>query len=463
MYTADTLSRSPVGEKDKEDVALQGEVEAFIASAVKCLPATEQGRSKYCNAQQQDPVCQQVKHYCSHGWPAKTAVSPEIAPYWKERSSLTERDQLLLYNNRIVVPNSLQKETLQKLHEGHQGMERCRARAASSVWWPGISQQIPQTVQNCHECAKNATPNREPLIATKLPEYPWQIVGTDLFEIKAVHYLLTVDYFSRYPEVLQLKSTTSTAVIAALKSVFARHGIPEVVRSDNGPQYSSQEFSRFAEAYEFSHVTSSPRFPQSNGQAERMVQTVKRMLLRSSDLHLALLSSLSWCDLSPTELCMGRRMRTLVPQTRKQLVPNWPYLQTFRKKNKRFKEAQKKNFDREHRVKEQNKIPNNTEVWVTSENEPVRGRVISSSGQPRSYVVETPNGRVHRNRAHLNIVPEQPTQQTPQQIPEPPESGSTVPENTTTGQSPPEPSPPQRIMTRSSTGTQLHKPNRWMY
>ena len=108
---------------------------------------------------------------------------------------------------------------------------------------------------------------------SQLPKYPWQVVGTDLFEIDGVHYLLTVDYFSRYPEVIKLTSTTSAAVIRALKSVFSRHGIPETVQSDNGPQYSW-----FANSYEFNHVTSSPRFPQSSGQVERTVQTVKRLL-----------------------------------------------------------------------------------------------------------------------------------------------------------------------------------------
>ena len=95
------------------------------------------------------------------------------------------------------------------------------------------------------ECAKNATPHREPLIVTKLPNYPWQVVRTDLFEYKGVHYLLTVDYFSRYPEVQQLKIPV---VIPILKSVFARHGIPEIVCSDNGPQFSSYDFSQFANA-----------------------------------------------------------------------------------------------------------------------------------------------------------------------------------------------------------------------
>ena len=183
---------------------------------------------------------------------------------------------------------------------------------------------------------------------SQLLEYPWQVVGTDLFEIDGTHYVPTVDYFSRYPEVIQLTSTTSAAVIRALKSVFSRHGIPETVRSDNGPQYSSQEFARFASSYEFKYVTSSLRFPQSNGQVERTVQTVKRLLKRSNDPYLALLSyratPLPWCDLSPAQLSMGGRIRMPIPQTNKLLVPSWAYLKTFREKNEQLKQSQKGNF-----------------------------------------------------------------------------------------------------------------------
>lgn len=125
-------------------------------------------------------------------------------------------------------------------------------------------------------------------------------MGTDLFEIKGKQYLLVVDYFSRYPEVIQLSLTTSATIITALKSIFSRQGIPEKVRSDNSPQYSSQEFARFASSYEFSHITSSPRFPQSNSQVERMVKMVKNMLQKPGDLHMAMLSyrstPLPWCN-----------------------------------------------------------------------------------------------------------------------------------------------------------------------
>ena len=77
--------------------------------------------------------------------------------------------------------------------------------------------------------------HKEPLMPSELPKRSWQVVGSDLFELRGVHYLLIVDYFSRYPEVVKMSTTTSKAMIVAMKPVFARHGLPEVLRSDNRP------------------------------------------------------------------------------------------------------------------------------------------------------------------------------------------------------------------------------------
>ena len=118
----------------------------------------------------------------------------------------------------------------------------------------------------------------QPNMSSQLPDSPWQVVGTDLFELKGAHYLLAVDYFSRYPELIKLTSITANAVIQALKSVFARHGTPEILRSDNGPQYTSQITKEFAKSYAFVIITSNPRYPQCNGLAERMVQSIKHLL-----------------------------------------------------------------------------------------------------------------------------------------------------------------------------------------
>ena len=115
------------------------------------------------------------------------------------------------------------------------------------------------------------------------------MVATDLFKWKGATYLLIIDYFSKYIEISKLEGESSQEVIQRLKSLFARHGIPQQVMSDNGPQYSSFEFSKFAKAYQFVHTTSSPKFPQSNGEAERAVRTIKSLLKKANDPHMALL------------------------------------------------------------------------------------------------------------------------------------------------------------------------------
>ena len=128
-------------------------------------------------------------------------------------------------------------------------------------------------------------------MVSSYPSQPWERVGMDLFEFEGSTYLIVVCYRSRWPEVKKLTRTTSAGVIQALKDIFATHGIPDLVVSDNGPQFASQEFKEFGRNYNFNHVTSSPNYPAANGEAERSVRTVKeifkkskRSLPRTSDL-----------------------------------------------------------------------------------------------------------------------------------------------------------------------------------
>ena len=159
-----------------------------------------------------------------HRWLQKYQVPDNLKAYWKVRESLTVHKVLPLYNGKIVVSRTLQKETLRKIHEGHQGVGHYHMQVRE--WWLGLMFQM---IQQCPECIKKIRQTKEPLFTTPLPDFPWQnlMVGTDLFELKKVHYLTFVDYFSRYPEVTKLSSTTSSAIIAALQAVFSHYGIPD--------------------------------------------------------------------------------------------------------------------------------------------------------------------------------------------------------------------------------------------
>ena len=169
-------------------------------------------------------------------------------------------------------------EILDKIHTCHQGITKCRERARQSVWWPGLSRQLEELVKNCITCVKAQKQRAQPLVTTTFPELPWQKVATDLFEWRKENYLLIIDYYSRFIEIAQLKRTTAEEVIQHTKSIFARHGISVSVISDNSPQYSADAYKQFAKEYRFQHISSSPYYPQSNGEAERAVGTIKSLL-----------------------------------------------------------------------------------------------------------------------------------------------------------------------------------------
>ena len=142
-----------------------------------------------------------------------------------------------------------------------------------------MNAQIEDVVSGCSICSENAIANqKEPLINRKIPLRPWEVVATDLFTVNGLDYLLVVDFYSRIPEIEKLENTSSATVISKLKSIFARHGIPAEVVSDNGPQHTSNEFKKFVSDWDFKHNTSSPRYPQSNGLAEKYVQITKRLI-----------------------------------------------------------------------------------------------------------------------------------------------------------------------------------------
>ena len=215
--------------------------------------------------------------------------------------------------------------------------------------------------------------------------------------------MIVVDYFSRYIEVAYLQSSQSSLeTIRALKSIFARHGVPQVVRSDNGPQYSSAEFMKFAKDGGFESVTSGPIYPQSNGEVERSVQTIKNLLKKVVDPTKALLS---YCSTplanrySPAELLFGLKLRSNLPVSESELKPNWPELLKLREEEEVRKQKQKHLFDSYRGVRELPEILVGTTVWVTDLKVPAT--VSESADTPRSYTVNTAKGTIRRNREFL--------------------------------------------------------------
>ena len=223
-----------------------------------------------------------------------------------------------------------------------------------------------------------------------------------------------VDYYSRYIEIARLNRPTTTEVVIHLKSIFARHGIPETLHSDNGPQYMSTEFEEFATEYEFQHTTSSPHFPQGNGEAERAVGIVKTLLKKSDDPYKALLAYRSTPlqnGYSPSQLLMGRVLRSTVPTTRAQREPRIPDLTSLRARDQKIKARQKKDFDSHHGARELSPLLPGDHVWLPereSEGE------VHEEVAPQSYTVQSEGGQICRNRRDLIRLPNPETVNQPQ-------------------------------------------------
>ena len=168
-------------------------------------------------------------------------------------------------------------------------------RALETVYWPGINKDIVKQYQSCKTFIKHSKSQRYKLLQSHTtPELPWHTVAPDLFEINNSKYLLLVDYYSRFPVFCKLGSTTSKVLVQEIKAVFTELGVLNVIVSDGGPQYTSAEFKDFMKQWQIEHRISSPRNPQSNGMAERCVQTMKASLIKTmeegEDVDLALLT-----------------------------------------------------------------------------------------------------------------------------------------------------------------------------
>ena len=126
----------------------------------------------------------------------------------------------------FLIPSSLRLKILDALHEGHQGITKCREMAKQTIWWPGLSKQIAELVGKCQTCCQLTRNRPEPLVPSEMLDGPWQTVGSDLFGY----------FYSRYIEIARLSKTSSAMIIMHMKSIFARHGVPLTLVSDNGPQ-----------------------------------------------------------------------------------------------------------------------------------------------------------------------------------------------------------------------------------
>ena len=269
-----------------------------------------------------DPVLSKVYRYCSTGWPK--IVDSELFPYKSRSDELTLEQGCVLWGTRVIIPSDLQEMVLKELHETHPGSTRMKMLARSFVWWPKLDATIEDMVNSCVVCQSlRSDPPKAQVHPWTYPAHPWSRLHVDFAgPVDGKVYFVLIDAYSKFPEIVKMKSTTAEATINVLREIFSRQGLPEMIVSDNGPQFTAQEFKDFCAQNGILHRTTAVYKPSSNGQAERCVRILKDALKQAKrtgqNPDRLLLSYLltyrntphSTTGKSPAMLLYGRRLRT---------------------------------------------------------------------------------------------------------------------------------------------------------
>ena len=413
MYLADTLSRAFLNSSENS----QGEFERV--NAVKFLTIPENRLEHIKRSTDEDEVLQQLKTVIQQGWlDTKEQLTPTIAVYFGYRDELSVYNGLVFKGERLIIPKPMRKEMKQELHSSHIGINGCIRRARECMFWPGMSAEVKEFVLQCDVCRTNENKQqKEPLTSQEPTDRPWERVGTDIFTLNGKDYLLLVDYFSNFWEVNRLPDTRASTCIRKMKSHFARNGIPDVVISDNGSQFTSSQFSDFAKEWQFEHRTSSPHHQQANGQAESAVKTAKKLIRKAEesgkDLYLALLDMRNTpsegYDTSPAQRLLGRRCKTLLPTTPGLLKASNVNHEKISEQTRQRQLKQAKYYNRgakslpplqEGDTVRMRPYTMGSKVWPKA--------VVSERLDERSSIVDTDKGSYRRNRVDIKTQEEQP-------------------------------------------------------
>ena len=320
---ADCLSRLPC-----QSVSDSGEPMVSHLFHVDILPCShEQIRNKT----KKDLILSKVIRYSLDGWPSKLPeTEDELKAYFHRRNEITYEQGVLMWGARIIVPEKCRRSVLEEVHSGHIGIVKMKAVARSYVWWPKMDAEIEKCAKSCVPCQKiQNQPALAPLHPWIPASKPWERIHVDFAGPFEGHtYLVVVDAFSKWPEVFIMPTVTSERTIDILRSLFSRNGLPQILVSDNGGQFTSAEFQKFTSDNGINHKFSAPYHPSTNGQAERFVQSLKQGLRAARQDNCSAQTKLSRFLLayrnaahavtgeSPAMLFMRRTLRTRLDSLR---------------------------------------------------------------------------------------------------------------------------------------------------
>ena len=424
--TADSVAndrRKPPSQQPTDDVtaarraAPQTPPSSDVTGGCKITPIEEPTLAKVREAAKNDAEYVSLCDTVLHGFPPQRSdLAVALRPYWGVRDRLAVDDGLLVCGSRLIIPRRLRQETLQRLHDSHQGIDRTLRRARQSVYWAGIDRDVTATVQACSACHERLpSQQREPMLSDPPPERVFESVSTDFFQHAGRAYLVYADRLSGWPTVVDCAGdATAQTLVRHLRSMFAATGVPCVLRSDGGPQYTAHYTKEFLQRWGVTHRLSTPYYPQSNGHAEAAVKLVKRLIqkvTKSGNLDcdafarglLEIRNTPRADGRSPAEVLYGHPLRSAVPIHHRAFAPEWQRVaEDCDKRADALRDAARDRYNVTAKPLSGLHLGSHVSIQDQSTGLWDRRGIIMGVGKSRDYLVKLPSGRIlWRNRRYL--------------------------------------------------------------
>ena len=420
----DALSRSPVDVATIEDEIAEQEAEEQIHTVVMSniyAIYEDEHQDKLLEEihkhSSEDPEYQLLMKTILTGFPDNNdELDPIIRPYAKMKDLLCIDDNLIVCGQRLLIPKIMRKDILARLHMSHQGIERTRRRTRQSVYWPGINNDVENAVQSCQEC-QELLPSlqKEPMLTDEEPTRPFQVTSADYFDHAGKDYLIYTDRLSGWPMVQMFtRGATAVKLLSTLRNFFSATGVPEILRSDNGPQFNAGITKKFLQRWAVRHNTSSPTYAQSNGHAESSVKQVKHLIIKctkngnmdTDEFALGLLelrNTPKQNGQSPAQMIFGHPIRSNIPVHKLAYQREWQKneseCQERREKYQRYAETR---YNLNAKPLLEFKIGTHVNVQDDRTGRWTNTGTITEIGRNRQYLIRKKNGRsVWRNRRFI--------------------------------------------------------------
>jgi hypothetical protein len=429
----DALSRSPQNRVAMLEVFLCSDCESQITSdmetdSILAVSNLDENGSislvDVKNAAINDPVMEKLITTIENGFPCTQHLTdPLIRSFFNVRENLWIQNEIVMFKGRIVIPTLLRERCLQMLHIAHQGVEGMKSRANECIYWPGLNADIQRKRNGCITCNRIAPSQaREPLNLLPFPDYPFQHICMDAFQLGKYHYVAVVDKFSGWLIVFDFKhDPKSKNIVDCLRSVFKAFGTPEKLFTDGGTPFQAGEMKTFLSNWKVDQITSSASYPQGNGRAELAVKSAKRILrdnlapngsLNTDAAARALLqyrnTPLQYIGLSPSQLLFHRKLRDGLPTNPMMLKPNKLWIIAAKEREAAYAKRNEKLFQTyNHRVRELPVLNIGTEVLIQDVDHNKRwsryGTIMQRSGRKYTIRVQGSGRVITRNRIHLKM------------------------------------------------------------